>query len=81
MENNCQIPSQPQGFKAFLKSWRFWRPFLSLVGGGVAGFLYYFYVGCESGSCAITSSPYMSIIWGALLGWFVFNSPCSRGRC
>lgn len=67
--------------KEFFKSKTFWRPVLAIVIGGVAGFLYYYFVGCNSGSCAITSSPTMSIIWGALLGLFITNSPCSRGAC
>jgi hypothetical protein len=44
---------------------------LYLIGGaagGVGGYLYYIYVGCESGSCPITSSPTMSILWGAVMG-------------
>jgi uncharacterized membrane protein len=38
------------------------------VAGGVGGYLYYYYVGCQGGSCPITSSPVMSIIWGAVMG-------------
>lgn len=41
---------------------------LGVIIGGTGGYLYYVYIGCESGSCPITSSPYMSIIWGAVLG-------------
>jgi hypothetical protein len=39
--------------------------------GGVAGFLYYYYVGCTSGTCPITSNPYISIIYGAVLGYLI----------
>lgn len=35
--------------------------------GGVAGYLYYRFVGCSSGACPITSNPYMTIIYGILL--------------
>jgi rhodanese-related sulfurtransferase len=44
---------------------------LYLIGGligGLGGYLYWFYVGCTSGTCPITSSPTMSILWGAILG-------------
>lgn len=39
--------------------------------GAVAGFIYYKTVGCSSGSCAITSNPYMTILWGGLLGYLL----------
>jgi hypothetical protein len=44
------------------------KPLLGFVGGGVLGCLYYFFVGCKSGSCAITSNPWLSILWGAIFG-------------
>lgn len=34
----------------------------------VAGFAYYYYVGCSSGACAITSSPIFSTAFGAIIG-------------
>jgi hypothetical protein len=67
--------------KDILKSRHFWKPFLAIAIGGIAGFMYYYFVGCASGSCAITSNPYASIIWGGLLGLFVVKSPCSSGKC
>jgi hypothetical protein len=81
MENNCEVKPNPATGKEFFKSWHFWKPFLGVTLGGLAGFLYYYFVGCVSGGCAITSNPYMSILWGGLMGFFVVNSPCSRGRC
>lgn len=44
-----------------------------LIIGAVGGFLYYYFVGCTSGGCAITSNPYMSILWGAVLGYLLFD--------
>ncbi len=35
--------------------------------GAVAGYLYYHFVGC-SGSCMISSNPYISILYGGLMG-------------
>lgn len=67
--------------KQQLSSWRFWRLVLSVVGGALAGYLYYHFIGCHSGQCAITSSPVMSSVWGGLMGFFLMNSPCARGRC
>ncbi|MBL7753667.1 MAG: hypothetical protein JNM44_04250 [Chitinophagaceae bacterium] len=39
--------------------------------GGVSGYLYYFYVGCASGTCAITSRPFNSTAYGAVMGWLL----------
>lgn len=79
MENN--VDDKSGAFSNLFSSWRFWRPFLSIVIGALAGYLYYHFVGCTSGTCSITSDPMMSTIWGGLLGFFLVNSPCSRGRC
>lgn len=41
--------------------------------GLAAGFAYYYFIGCNSGSCPITSNPYISSGYGLgvgiLLGW------------
>lgn len=36
--------------------------------GGAAGFAYYAFIGCASGTCPITSNPYISTGYGALIG-------------
>ena len=40
--------------------------------GGTAGFAYYYFVGCTSGGCPITSNPYITIGYGILLGALLF---------
>jgi len=47
--------------------------FIGVVIGAIGGYLYYAFVGCASGTCAITSSPIMSTIYGALMGGLFFN--------
>ncbi len=39
--------------------------------GGVAGYLYYRIVGCASGTCPITSNPYISTLYGVVMGLLV----------
>jgi len=39
--------------------------------GALGGFLYYYFVGCNSGTCPITSNPYISIAYGALMGYLI----------
>ncbi|HQW11042.1 MAG TPA: DUF6132 family protein [Saprospiraceae bacterium] len=46
---------------------------IGLMIGALAGFAYYYYVGCASGTCAITSHPVRSSLYGALLGGLFFN--------
>ena len=49
---------------------------LSLLGiliGAVAGFLYWNFVGCSSGTCMITSKPINSSLYGGLMGYLLFN--------
>lgn len=46
---------------------------IAVMLGALAGYAYWFYVGCNSGSCAITSSPVNSSIYGAVMGGLVLN--------
>lgn len=50
--------------------------------GALGGYLYYHYVGCVSGTCPITSNPYRMLIYGALLGYLLFDmfSPKNRSK-
>ena len=76
MDNSCETTVRPKSFKELLKSSYFWRPASGILVGGTLGYLYYYFVGCTSGACAITSSPVASIIAGGVLGLFITNSPC-----
>lgn len=57
--------------KRFLK--RDWPTLLGVAVGALGGWLYYIRIGCDSGSCPITSSPVMSAIWGAAVGGILFS--------
>ena len=46
---------------------------MGVVTGALAGFLYWKFVGCTSGSCAITSKPVNSSLYGALIGGLLFS--------
>ena len=46
---------------------------IGVVIGAIAGYVYYFYIGCASGTCAITSKPLNSTLYGAVMGGLLFN--------
>jgi len=65
------IPINIFEMKEFLK-----KNILKITGalvGGAGGFAYYYFVGCTSGSCPITSNPYISIVWGAVMGYLLLD--------
>ena len=54
------------------KSWKRYLPMMIIaVVGAIAGFLYYRLVGCASGACPITSNPYISTVYGGVLGTLI----------
>jgi hypothetical protein len=57
-----------------------WMRYLlgGILGAG-AGFAYYFFVGCRTGTCPITANPFMSAGYGALIG-LVISSGSKTGE-
>ncbi len=47
---------------------------IGVVVGTIGGYLYYYFVGCTSGTCAITSRPLNSTLYGALMGGLLLNA-------
>ncbi|MCK5219988.1 MAG: hypothetical protein KAR14_00275 [Candidatus Aminicenantes bacterium] len=41
---------------------------LFILAGALIGFSYYYFIGCKTGSCPITSSPVISILYGSTFG-------------
>lgn len=49
---------------------------LELVGillGAAAGWAYWYFIGCMSGTCMITSRPLNSTLYGALMGMLLLG--------
>ena len=42
-----------------------------LVVGAAAGYSYYHFIGCASGTCPITGNPYVSTLYGGLMGFLL----------
>jgi hypothetical protein len=59
------------GIKNFLSKYKL--TIIGIVAGAIGGYLYYHFIGCNSGSCAITSRPLNSTLYGALMGGLVLN--------
>jgi len=62
-----------------------WLPVLVLtLAGAAGGWLYYRFVGCASGACAISSNPFVSTVYGGviglLLGFVVKPSPKKKNQ-
>ncbi len=55
-----------------LQKYLYTRTTLGIIIGGIGGLLYYKFVGCSNGSCAITSNPYITTLYGTLMGGLLF---------
>lgn len=50
-----------------------WKIAAVIVGAGL-GYAYYYYIGCSSGVCPLTSNPWISTGYGSLLGLIIASS-------
>lgn len=44
---------------------------IGIVVGTIGGYAYYYYIGCKSGTCPLTSNPYISMLFGAIMGHLI----------
>jgi len=58
-----------QMFKSFISTYGL--SFIGLIIGAKAGYFYWQQVGCASGTCAITSKPLNSTLYGAVMGYLL----------
>lgn len=60
------------------------KPYLKrgsiILAGAAAGFAYYYFIGCTTGTCPITSSPYISTGYGALVGLLLSSDASAKKR-
>jgi len=60
-----------QNLKSKILSKKFLIPFAGTITGIAGGFMYYHFIGCQNGTCAITSNPWLSMLWGAAVGYLI----------
>ena len=47
---------------------------IGVIVGAIAGYAYNHFYGCASGTCAITSNPYISTVYGMMMGGLFVNT-------
>ena len=47
---------------------------IGIVLGGILGYAYYHFIGCNTGTCAITSKPINSSVYGMLMGYLILST-------
>lgn len=52
---------------------KYWLVALGIAVSAIGGYMYWLFVGCNSGTCPITSSPINSSLWGATMGGLLFS--------
>lgn len=57
--------------KGMLKNKIVWIKVAFALAGALGGFLYWKFVGCESGTCPIKSVWYYSTLWGMAMGYLI----------
>jgi hypothetical protein len=51
------------------------KRFYPVALGALLGYMYYYFIGCNTGSCAITSNPWGSILYGSIFGSLFVTKP------
>jgi hypothetical protein len=78
MEQSCKVTPRPKSLREFFTTWYFWKPFLGVFIGLLAGLAYSYFFESKTDAFLFTNDTYSSMFFGALLGFFVTGSPCSR---
>ena len=47
---------------------------IGIVLGGILGYAYYHFIWCNTGTCAITSKPINSSVYGMVMGYLILST-------
>ena len=67
--------------KERIKKWL--KPVLFTADGALVGLAYYYFVGCPTGACPLTSNPFITMAYMGFIGWLlsgIIGKGCS-GSC
>ena len=67
--------------KEKIKNWL--KPVLFTAGSALVSLAYYYFVGCPTGACPLTSNPFITMAYMGFIGWLlsgIFGKGCS-GSC
>ena len=78
MDNDCKVVPKPKNIKEFFRSSFFWKPFIAIIAGGIAGFVVYYFISCDTNICTFSGSTISTIFTGSLFGLLLTNSPCLK---
>lgn len=76
-----ELNREDNWFKRTIKSRSLKRSLLFIVGGAAAGFLFFYLTEGRQMNEISSGDIWNSLLIGGFLGFFITNSPCSRGRC
>jgi membrane protein DedA with SNARE-associated domain len=58
-----------------IKNIPYFKIVFPVLAGAAAGYMYYYFIGCNTGSCAISSNPWISTAYGAFMGALLIKKP------
>lgn len=76
-----EIKEEGNWFQRQIKNPHIKKTLLYILLGAVAGFLFYFFSEGMHMDAMPRDEIVQSVLVGAFFGFFITNSPCSRGRC
>ena len=76
-----EIEPEEKGFTGWVKSKQFRKTLIAIMIGAVTGFAYFYFTEGKHMEVVSSGDVIQDVIFGAFLGFFVTNSPCSRNKC
>ena len=76
-----EIKQEKNPVKRIWSNRRFRKSIFYTLAGAILGFLFFFFTEGMYMDKMSDNDIFQSMIIGALMGFFITNSPCARGRC